>query len=239
MFFTKLYLFCFQIQPDICPDQYTMEFNKLIRNPKREVNTEAMLNEILDEGFLCHVAFSFEGNAMMIPIAYGHDSDFIYLHGAASNFMLNQACNGQTVCISVTHLDGIVMAKNLFHSSANYRTAILFGKAECVDDPVEKEKGLRLISEQVMKGRTAEVRLGTDDEIRTTRVIRFRIERASVKVRTGGPMGDEDEKTEVWSGVIPLVTMAMPPIFDPKRTDKVPYSSSVQQCLQKYHPHAH
>lgn len=212
-----------------------MEFNKLIRNPKREANTEEQLFEILDEGFLCHVAFTYNGNAMMIPIAYGRDGEKLYFHGASANLMLNQACNGQTICIAVTHLDGIVAAKNLFHSSANYRSAILFGTAEFVEDREEKIRGLVQISEQVMKGRTLEVSLGTEEEIRKTRVIRFTINRASAKIRTGGPLGDEDDPNQVWSGVIPLVTAALPPEFDPKRTDKVPYSESVLQCLQKYH----
>ncbi len=211
-----------------------MEFNKLIRNPKREANTEESLYQILDEGFLCHAGFTFEGQTMIIPIAYGREGDNIYLHGAASNFMMNQACNGQTVCITVTLLDGIVLARDLFHSSANYRSVVLFGKAEEVTDPEERKQGLRLISEQVLRGRTLEVSLGSEEKIGITKVIRFKIERASVKMRTGGPQGDEDDPNTAWSGVIPLVTAMLTPEFDPKRTDQVAYSPSVLQALKKY-----
>ena len=211
-----------------------MEFNKLIRNPKRQENTEEKLHEILDEGFLCHVGFSFEGNAMIIPTAYGRKENEIYFHGAASNFMLNQACNGQTICVTVTHLDGIVAAKNLFHSSANYRSVVLFGKAEPIEDDEEKMEALKIISDQVLSGRTQEVNLGTPEQIRKTMVIRFTISNASVKVRAGGPMGDEEDETTIWSGVIPLALRPLTPEFDPKRTDNVPYSPSVEKYISRY-----
>lgn len=211
-----------------------MEFNKLIRNPKRQENTTEKLHEILDEGFLCHVGFTFEGNTMIIPTAYGRKGDEIYFHGAASNFMLNQACNGQTICVTVTHLDGIVAAKNLFHSSANYRSVVLFGKAQPIEDNEEKIEALKIISDQVLHGRTQEVNLGTPDQIRKTLVIRFTISNASVKVRTGGPMGDEEDETTIWSGVIPLALQPLTPEFDPKRTDKVPYSPSVENYISRY-----
>ena len=110
-----------------------MEFNKIIRGAKREANDEQTVYQILDAGFLCHVAFQHQGQTMMIPTAYGRKGDEIYLHGSTKNFMLNQILDGQTVCISVTHLDGIVLARTLFDTGLNYRSTILFGKASLVE----------------------------------------------------------------------------------------------------------
>ncbi|MEY4875857.1 MAG: hypothetical protein RL708_1006, partial [Bacteroidota bacterium] len=165
-----------------------MEFNKVIRGAKREVNDEQTVYEILDAGFLCHIAFQHQGQTMMIPTAYGRKGDEIYLHGSTKNFMLNQILDGQTVCISVTHLDGIVLARTLFDTGVNYRSTVLFGKAILVEDENERMEGMKIITESVIKGRWNEVNLGTDQQIKATMVIKFKIEKASAKMRSGGPL---------------------------------------------------
>jgi nitroimidazol reductase NimA-like FMN-containing flavoprotein (pyridoxamine 5'-phosphate oxidase superfamily) len=211
-----------------------MEFNKITRGAKREMNDEQTVYEILDAGFLCHVAFQHEGQTMMIPTAYGRKDDFIFLHGSRKNFMLQQICNGQTACISVTHLDGVVLARTLFDTSANYRSAVLFGKAQIVEEETERLEGMKIITENIIKGRFDEVKLGTENEVAATLVVKFKIESASAKVRNGGPMGDEDEKQEVWSGVIPLSLKAHTPIVDVKNETQFEYSESIKSFLKKY-----
>ncbi len=211
-----------------------MEFNKVIRGAKRAVNTEQAVYDILDAGFLCHVSFLHEGQAMMIPTAYGRKGDILYIHGSTKNFMLNQILNGQTICIGVTHLDGIVLAKTLFDTSANYRSAILFGKATLVESEEEKMVGLKIITEHIIKGRWAEVPVGTDNELNATLVIRFVIERASAKIRSGGPQGDEDKESKVWSGHIPLSLIALTPVVDQKIDQNIEQSPSVKGFLTKF-----
>ena len=211
-----------------------MEFNKIIRGAKREANDEQTVYEILDAGFLCHVAFQHQGQIMMIPTAYGRKGDEIYLHGSTKNFMLNQILDGQTICISVTHLDGIVLARTLFDTGVNYRSTILFGKAILVEDENERIEGMKIITENVIKGRWNEVNLGTEAQLKATMVIKFKIEKASAKMRSGGPMGDEEIKDEVWSGEIPLALKANDPIADEKNKTKYEWSESVKSFLKKY-----
>jgi nitroimidazol reductase NimA-like FMN-containing flavoprotein (pyridoxamine 5'-phosphate oxidase superfamily) len=210
-----------------------MEFNKVIRGAKREANDEQSVYEILDAGFLCHVAFQHQGQTMMIPTAYGRKSDEIYLHGSTKNFMLNQILDGQTICISVTHLDGIVLARTLFDTGVNYRSTILFGKATLVEDENERIEGKKIITENVIKGRWNEVNLGNEQQLKATMVIKFKIEKASAKMRSGGPLGDEEIKDEVWSGEIPLAMKAMQPILDNKFGVELPMTESVKKYFEK------
>jgi len=210
-----------------------MKFNKVIREAKREMNDIENIYAILDAGFLCHIAFQHQGQTMMIPTAYGRFEDYLYMHGSTKNFMLNQILDGQTICITVTHLDGIVLAKSLFYSSVTYRSTILFGKAVLIDDDQEKIQGMKIISENVVKGRTDEVEIGTESQLNATMVIKFTIESASAKMRSEGPMGDDDILDKVWSGVIPLTIKALEPIQDQKFGTALDMSKSVKQYYEK------
>lgn len=209
-----------------------MEFNKVIRGAKREMNDEASINAILDAGFLCHVAFQHQGQTMMIPTAYGRKNDSLFLHGSTKNFMLNQILDGQTICISITHLDGIVLAKSLFHTSVNYRSVVLFGKAVLVDDEQERLEGMKIITENIVKGRWDEVALGTESQLKATIVIKFCIEKASAKIRNDRPAGDDEILDEIWSGHIPLQLKALTPIQDTKFGKDLEISDSVKMFLK-------
>lgn len=193
-----------------------MEFNTIKRGNKRSANDEKSVYEILDAGFLCHIAFQHEGQTMMIPTAYGRKGDTILIHGSTKNFMMNQLLNGQTACISVTHLDGIVLARTLFDTSANYRSVVLFGKAEIIDNYDERIEALQIITENIIKGRWDEVPVGDENEIKATLLIKIKIDKASAKIRKGGPEGDESKTNEVWSGHIPLALKSLEPVLDPK-----------------------
>lgn len=210
-----------------------MEFNKVIRGAKREMNELASVYAILDAGFLCHVAFQHQGQTMMIPTAYGRLDDTLYLHGSTKNFMLNQILDGQMACIAVTHLDGIVLAKSLFHTSVNYRSVVLFGKTILVEDEEERLEGMKIITENIVKGRWDEVKVGDENQLKATMVVKFKIEKASAKIRNEGPIGDDDIKDEVWSGHIPLAMKALQPIQDLKFGTKLTMSESVKNYFEK------
>lgn len=213
-----------------------MEFNKIIRGAARAANTEQDVYDILDAGFLCHIAFQHEGQTMMIPTAYGRKNDVIYIHGSSKNFMLHQLLDGQTACVAVTHVDGLVLARSLFDTSVNYRSVILFGIATLVDDAEEKLEGMRLIAENIIPGRWSEVSVGTSQQIDATMVVKINIDRASAKIRTGGPKGDEAIDDKIWSGQIPFFTGIGTPISDEKFGDNLPLCPSVQTLIQQHNP---
>jgi uncharacterized protein len=211
-----------------------MKFNKVVRGAKREMNDVEHVNAILDAGFLCHVAFTHEGHAMVIPTAYGRSGDSIYLHGSTKNFMLNQLVSGQDACIAVTHLDGLVLARSLFHTSVNYRSVVVFGKAVAVTDEGERMEGLRIITDHIIKGRWDEVPVGTEQELKVTMVVKVNIARASAKIRNEGAIGDSELENEIWSGVIPLAIQAGVPVADSKFDSNQPHTESVSNFVTTY-----
>ena len=210
-----------------------MEFNKITRGADKAVNDEAAVYEILDAGFLCHIAFQHEGQTLLIPTAYGRNGDALYIHGSTKNFMLNQILNGQRVCVGVTHLDGIVLARTLFDTSANYRSAVLFGTAELVSDPDERLEGLKIITENIIKGRWNEVSVGSPSQLKATMVVKLKIDKASAKIRNGGPKGDEENVQEVWSGHIPLSIKASEPVMDTKFGVALAMTKSVEEYWER------
>ncbi len=211
-----------------------MQFNPVIRGKKREQNTEEAVFKVLDQSFMCTVSFLLNDVAMQIPTAYGRDGNSLYFHGAMSNSMLQAVCSGQKISVGVTFLDGLVLAKNLFHTSVNYRSVILIGTAEKIDLPEEQIHGLEVITNQIIPGRWEEVSIGSDKEVTATKVVKFNIESASVKIRTGGPAGDEDIQDEtIWSGHIPLATKALTPIQDEKNNVAIEPSKSVSNFIHK------
>jgi hypothetical protein len=211
-----------------------MEFNKINRGAKRAVNVEQAVYDILDAGFLCHIAFQSEGQTMIIPTAYGRKGDTLYVHGSAKNHMLNEVVNGQIICISVTHLDGVVLARTLFDTSANYRSVVLFGSAQLVTDKDEREEGLKIITDQIIPGRWEEVPVGTEAQLKATMVVKFTISKASAKVRAGGPQGDDEITRKTWSGHIPLSLKASEPIPDLKFGEQYDLTASVQGFWEHY-----
>lgn len=210
-----------------------MEFNKVVRGANRAVQDEEVLHQILDAGFLCHVSFVHDGQAHVIPTSYGRKGNDLYLHGSSKNFMLNQALTSGQICLSVTHLDGLVLARTLFDTSANYRSAVVYGSPELLSGD-EKLEGLRIITEHIVKGRWDEVPLGTEPELKATMVIKVPMSSVSVKVRAGAPAGDEDKVNFTWSGHIPLVLKALEPVADPKFDEQAEWTPSVKAFVNKY-----
>jgi hypothetical protein len=172
---------------------------------------------ILDEGFICHVGFAVDGQPFVIPTSYGRKDSNLYIHGSAASRMLRQMKEGAAVCVTVTLLDGLVLARSVFNHSMNYRSVLILGKATLVDDPEEKLEALRLLSEHILPGRWDDVRQPNERELKATSVLRVRIEEFSAKVRTGPPIDDaEDYSFPTWAGVMPLEIKAGEPINDPK-----------------------
>lgn len=176
------------------------------RSPERGTRDRAAMHAILDEGLLCHVGLATEHGPVVLPTTYGRRGDELLIHGSPAATWLRAGARGTPVCVTVTHVDGLVLARSPFHHSMNYRSVVVFGVAEPVTDPVEKAAALDAIVEHVVPGRLAEVRGNRDDELAKTLVLRLPLEEASVKVRSGGPIDDEAdlELLDVWAGVVPM-----------------------------------
>lgn len=206
--------------------------NQLKRIPKRGHYDQQTIFEILDAGFLCHVGFCMDNQPFVIPTAYGRLEDTIYIHGATTSRMMQLLQQkGLPVCLTVTHLDGIVVARSTFHSSMNYRSAVLFGQAQLVEGE-EKEQALEIITEHILKGRWAEARQPHPNEMKATTVLKVKIEEASAKIRTGGPGDDkEDYDLPIWAGVLPIQQVIGAPIPDELLSDGIDLPESVQPYM--------
>jgi nitroimidazol reductase NimA-like FMN-containing flavoprotein (pyridoxamine 5'-phosphate oxidase superfamily) len=187
------------------------------RLPKRGVYDRVEVFKILDEALICHVGFNDEsGRPVVIPTGYGRTDDRLYLHGSAASRMLRDLSRGIPVCVTVTLLDGMVLARSAFHHSMNYRSVVIFGEAVLVEDANEKNEALRIISDHLVPGRWEEVRLPNAQELKGTSVLAVDLTEVSAKVRTGGPVDDEEDMTlPVWAGVIPLSLAAGELVADP------------------------
>jgi nitroimidazol reductase NimA-like FMN-containing flavoprotein (pyridoxamine 5'-phosphate oxidase superfamily) len=199
------------------------ERTQVKRLPKRGRYDTETVYQILDKGFVCHVGFSLDGQPYVIPTNYGRSGDTLYLHGSAASRMLKTLSGGVPVCVTVTHIDGLVLARSAFHHSVNYRSVVILGTARLVDDPAEKMEALRLFTEHVMKGRWDDVRQPSEQELKATTVLALPLEEVSAKVRTGGPLDDEpDYALAVWAGVLPLEIVARSPEPDTLRKNDPP-----------------
>ena len=188
---------------------------ELRRIPDRGSHEWGPINQILDAGFLAHVGFCVDGQPFVIPTLYGRDGEKLYLHGSAASRMLRELETGIPACVTVTLVDGLVLARSAFDHSMNYRAVVAFGTARKVADPGQKVKSLRVISEHLIAGRWADVRGPSEKELKATTVLEFSIDEASSKVRSGPPLDDEsDYGLPVWAGVLPLEMKSRPPIPD-------------------------
>lgn len=210
--------------------------NRVKRMPKRGAYDAETIYPILDAGFICHVGFSetdADGNVQpfVIPTLYARDGDTILLHGATTSRMMQYAAAGNPVCITVTHVDGIVMARSVFHHSINYRSAVVFGTGTLIEDEAAKMDALTRFTERLMPGRWADSRPPTPVEMKATSVVAVDIESASAKIRVGDP-GDDEEDIElpIWAGVLPLSIHAGTPIPAPNLPDGI----AVPEYLHTY-----
>ncbi len=191
------------------------ERTQLKRLPKRASYDQVQVHEILDEGFLCHVGFLSDGQPYVIPTGYARSGEKLYIHGSAASRMLRTLANGVDVCVTVTLLDGLVLARSAFHHSMNYRSVVVLGKARLVTDSEEKWAALRCFTNHVVAGRWEQVRQPTEQEMKATTVLVLPLTEVSAKIRTGPPIDDEEDYSlPVWAGVVPLKPQLGEPIPD-------------------------
>jgi len=215
------------------------ERTQLRRLPNRGSHEPEIVNSVLDAGFLAHVGFNVNGQPFVIPTLYGREGDKLYLHGSAASRMLRQLETGIPACVTVTLVDGLVLARSAFHHSMNYRSVTAFGMARKIADAAEKERALRIISDHVIAGRWKDVRGPTEKELKATAVLEFSIEEASSKIRTGPPLDDEEDyELPIWAGILPLRLEAQAPVPDARLADDAETPGYVQRKIGKaFHDH--
>jgi nitroimidazol reductase NimA-like FMN-containing flavoprotein (pyridoxamine 5'-phosphate oxidase superfamily) len=196
---------------------------RIVREPIRAVYDREAIYKILDEGFVCHVGFTADGQTFVIPTMYARVGDAIYFHGSAASRTLRGVGAGLNVCVTVTLADGLILARSVFNHSMNYRSVVALGNAAIVDEPTEKLAALRAFTEKILPGRWNDARQPNDKELKATSILRLPLNEVSAKVRVGGVEDDaEDYVLQVWAGIIPLRLVADPPIRDERCDPSLP-----------------
>jgi len=207
---------------------------RVVREAERGVYDRDAVCRILDEGFICHVGFVIDGQPFVIPTSYGRVGDRLYIHGSAASRMLRNLQGSVPVCVTVTLVDGLVLARSIFNHSMNYRSVVVLGTARAVEDPAEKLEALRGLSEHILPGRWAESRPPNEQELKATLILSLPINEFSAKVRQGPPVDDaEDYAFPTWAGVIPLRTVAGEPIRDQRSDPAIPVPAYVRGYSRK------
>ena len=198
------------------PENFAVtERTRIVREPIRAVYDREAIYAILDEGFVCHIGFTANGQTFVIPTMFARVGDAIYFHGSAASRMLRGVSAGLNVCITVTLADGIVLARSVFNHTMNYRSVVALGNATLVDEPAEKLDALRAFTEKILPGRWSDARQPNEKELKATSILRLPLTEVSAKVRTGGVEDDaEDYVLRVWAGVVPLRVVADAPVRD-------------------------
>jgi len=200
----------------------------LRRHRERGMSDREALYEVLDAGLVCHLGVVADGVPVVLPTAYGREGDTLYLHGSSANGMFGAAA-GQQVCVTVTHVDGIVCARSVFSHSVNYRSAVVFGTATLVRDEDERWHALELITDHLIPGRWAAARQPTKKEMAATSVLSVPLAEASVKIRTGMPADEpEDLDLDVWAGVLPMAVTFGAPDPDPAMGGETPVPAHIR-----------
>jgi uncharacterized protein len=214
------------------------ERTRLRRRPHLAVFDRPAIDAILDEGLFCHVGFLDASSPVVLPMLYARDGDVVNLHGSKASRMLRAVAAGVDVCLTVTLLDGLVLARSSFHHSANYRSVVVFGRATPVEGEAEKLAALRALSEHVIAGRWDDVRHPNRRELRATTVLALPLEEASAKIRCGPPVDDDDDyRLPVWAGVIPVRLSPSPPEPDPRLPPGTPTPSYVRHYARPVPTH--
>lgn len=193
------------------------ERTRLRRLPGRAVPERGQIEAMLDEAIVCHLGFVHDGHPVVIPTLVARDGQHVYVHGSAASRMLRQLGEGVDACLTVTLVDGLVLARSAFHHSVNYRSAMVFGRAEVISDQDGKRRALEVFTEKLAPGRWADVRLPTAKELKGTAVLRIPLDEVSAKMRTGPPLDDEEDyDLDVWAGVVPFEQRRLAPRPDPR-----------------------
>jgi nitroimidazol reductase NimA-like FMN-containing flavoprotein (pyridoxamine 5'-phosphate oxidase superfamily) len=189
--------------------------SRIRRAPARADYDRATIDAILDEALVAHLGFAVDGQPYVIPTLHARSGDVVYVHGSAASRMVRALAAGTPACLTVTLLDGLVLARSAFHHSMNYRSVVVLGQARLVEGDAERREALRLFTERLVPGRWDEVRPPSRQELKGTRVLAMTLDEASAKLRRGGPVDDdEDYDLDVWAGVVPLALERGTPVPD-------------------------
>lgn len=193
------------------------------RLPKRGVYDKAQVHAILDEGFICHVGFVVDGQPFVIPTAYARSGEQVYIHGSSASRMMRLGASQEIdLCLTVTLVDGLVLARSAFHTSINYRSVVVLGKARLVSDVIEKWQALRSFTNHVIDGRWEQAKQPNEQELKATSVLSLPLDEVSAKIRTGPPIDDEEDYAlPVWAGVVPVVQTLGEPVSDGRVLDGI------------------
>lgn len=217
-------------------DSNTYPVTKLnkVRVAKRAAYNKQTVHAILDEGMVAHVAFAHEGNPIVLPMVYGRIGNQIYIHGAKATRLFKTLKEGLPACLNVTLVDGLVVARSVFHHSMNYRSVNIHGTARLVEDEQEKYDALVAITDHMVPGRWAECRDMTPKEANATSVIALTIEHAAAKCRSGMPVDDEEDyELDHWAGIVPISTAYGPAINDCRLDDEIEIAPSVKKLTNR------
>ena len=210
------------------------ERTRVRRLPKRGAYDSETINSILDEAFVCHIGFVVDGQPYVIPTGFARIDNDLYIHGSSASRMLRSLAEGVQVCVTVTLVDGLVLARSAFHHSMNYRSVVILGKATLIEEPEEKNRAMEALTEHIVPGRWKDVRWPTELELKATSVLKVPIEEASAKIRTGGPVDDEEDYTiNVWAGVLPLDLVSGQPIEDERLAQEIELPKYIQDYKRK------
>ena len=208
--------------------------NRINRLPKRGLYERETIYQILDEALICHVGFVEDKQPHVIPINFARVGDTILLHGAKASRLLKHIEAGHPICVEVTLVDGLVLARAVFHHSVNYRSVVLFGRGRIVAEDREKLAALEAITEHILPGRWREARLPNRKEMNATSVVSIKIDQASAKVRSGPPADDEaDYALPIWAGVLPLQEISLLPVRDERMTQDIAVPESISKYSRK------
>jgi uncharacterized protein len=196
---------------------------RIVREANRAVYDREAIHKILDEAFVCHVGFAAEGEPLVIPTMFARVGDNLYFHGSAASRMLRGLSSAAPVCITVTLIDGMVLARSVFNHSMNYRSVVALGRAVLIDDPEEKLRALQAFTEKLLPGRWNDARQPNEKELKATSILKLPLNEVSAKIRTGGVEDDaEDYSFRVWAGIIPLRLVADAPVRDDRCDVAIP-----------------
>jgi len=205
---------------------------KLRRLPKRGFHDRETIDAILDEALICHLGFVHDGRPAVIPTLHARVGDEVFVHGSSASRMLRALATGVEACLTVTLVDGLVLARSAFHHSVNYRSVVLYGTATPVTEPEAKERALEAFTEKLVPGRWADVRWPSRKELKATAALSLPIAEGSAKVRTGPPIDDdEDYELDAWAGVVPMRTAMLPPEPDPLLRAGIPMPAHVRSLV--------
>lgn len=208
------------------------DLNQVKRVPRRGAYDKATVYAILDAALIGHVSFVVDGQPYVIPTLIARDADSLLLHGATTSRLMRHAAQGERLAVGVTHVDGLVLARSVFHHSVNYRSAVVFGQARPITEPAAKLEALRLFTERLVPGRWADARRPNATELQATAVVALAISAASAKVRTGPPGDDEaDYQLPVWAGVLPVLSRYGIPQPDSRLAEATPIPGYLREML--------